>query len=96
MPGGESWDTAQRAQRIEDSKERQRLFMEQLQRKVQHRKESADVNSKPCLAALLASAAKKVRVSLHPACFPCPVCQTPVCASISPFFLYSMQAGHQY
>lgn len=57
-------DNAQRAQRVEDSKERQRLFMEQLQRKVQQRKDHADVSSKPCLAALLTSTAKKVWIFL--------------------------------
>ena len=56
----DSLDTAQRAQRAEDSAARQRQFMEQLQRKVQDRKQHTEASSKPCLAALLASAARKV------------------------------------
>ena len=60
-PGMDSLDAAQGAQRAEDSGERQRQFMEQLQRKVQDRKLRAEASSKPCLAALLASAARKVR-----------------------------------
>ena len=60
--GGESLDSAQKAQRALDNAQRQRAFMEQLQRKVQQRKGQADTvsSSTPCLAALLASAAKKV------------------------------------
>ena len=45
---------------MEDSKARQLHFMEQLQRKVQDRRQQAEASSKPCLAALLASAARKV------------------------------------
>lgn len=63
--GVSSLDTAQRAQRVEESKERQRQFMEQLQRKVQDRKQQTEASSKPCLAALLASAARKVRIFIH-------------------------------
>ncbi len=59
LSGVSSLDTVQRAQRVEDSKERQRQFMEQLQRKVQDRKQT-EASSKPCLAALLASATRKV------------------------------------
>ena len=60
--GGESLDSAQKAQRAQDAAQRQQAFMEQLERKVQQRKGQADPvsGSKPCLAALLTSAAKKV------------------------------------
>lgn len=82
-----SLDTAQKAQRIENSKERQRHFMEQLQRKVQDRKQQSEASSKPCMAALLASAAKKVGFPAY--VWPClmemkqPTCATYISIALS-------------